>query len=163
MSADDVAERFWRNVDIRPASEGDACWLWMGRGTPNATGHLRTTVRGAKWYVQRAAWTLAVGPLPSGALVRHAVCSQPRCVRPSHLSPYGGALANARDRDALGNRTLVRGAAYWSSKLTAEQAAAVRAARKSGCSVRDLAARFALSDTTVRRLLHGLTYPEAGT
>lgn len=50
---------------------------------------------GQRVYAHRAAYTVHVGPIPDGYLVRHS-CDEPRCIEPSHLS-VGTTADNSRD------------------------------------------------------------------
>ena len=57
-------------------------------------------VNGRKVSLHRAAFEMALGPIPSGSHVLHR-CDNPRCHRPSHLV-LGTAADNMRDMVAKG-------------------------------------------------------------
>lgn len=167
-----LAERFWRWVTIPTALQpGDnSCWLWNGPGSTTNSGHVRicwpvaagaSNGRTSKAYVHRVAWTLGGEPL-GDRILRHWACSNPRCVRNDHLSPYGGHLANARDRDSLGNRQAPAGEHNGRARLTQVQAEEIRAAWAAEVPVTLLALEYDVGVTTVRNVLAGRTYRAAG-
>lgn len=77
-----VADRFWNRVLRAESLHPDKCWFWNGAVSRGC---------GMFWFgggmvrATRMAWVLSVGPLPSGADVRHT-CEEPLCVRPEHLT-----------------------------------------------------------------------------
>lgn len=74
-----IEQRFWSYVEW---SEG--CWAWHGALYPTGYGHF--TWKRASGYAHRAAYLLAVGPIPEGMHLDH-LCRTPRCVNPAHLEP----------------------------------------------------------------------------
>lgn len=163
--------RFWSRVAIPAGSPDvldDACWPWDGPGSITSTGHVRVAwpagpaSPGGKGYVNRIGFLLSCGPIGDG-IVRH-LCGpppNPRCVRPTHLSAFGGHVANAADRDAAGRRIAPTGEYNGRARLTQGQAEEIRAARAAGRSVADLAQAYGVGRTTVRTLLAGRSYPPA--
>lgn len=103
---------FWSFVN-----KTEGCWEWTG-GTKDGYGDYRDNVRAHRW-----SWAEANGPIPDGLVVCHR-CDNRLCVRPDHL--FLGTLAdNVRDRVEK-NRS-ARGERVNTAKLSAEQAADIRA------------------------------------
>lgn len=78
----DYIGRFWLKVD-----KTGECWLWTrgldGKGYGAA---YITTLNGRRQVrAHRLAYELAVGPIPDGMVIDHAVCSNRRCVNPAHM------------------------------------------------------------------------------
>lgn len=138
--------RFWPNVDSSRGPSG--CWLWLGRQL-DGYGYLPAKApRKGVVLAHRLSFVLAHGPIPTGRSVAHA-CDVPACVNPAHLRAMTHA-ENIADRAAKG-RSARCGAV---KKLTAEAVAEIR----QGGSSRDLAARFGVSRTTIRKVRSGATW-----
>lgn len=79
----DRERRFWSRVE--KSSDPDGCWIWTG--SLNAAGY-GTVGWGENasqtWLAHRVAYTLDVGPVPSGSEIDH-LCRVRACVRPSHM------------------------------------------------------------------------------
>lgn len=89
-----IADRFWKHVD----TSGD-CWTWTAYR--NVYGYGVVGVRGSRTMLaHRAAYELAVGPIPAGYRILHT-CDNPPCVNPAHLW-VGTQLDNIADRQAKG-------------------------------------------------------------
>lgn len=103
-----LERRFWQKVNKTPGG----CWNWQGTigrdRVRKSGGYGRWRVGEKIWMAHRYAYTLAVGPIPDGALVCHS-CDNRVCVNPDHLW-LGTHLDNAKDRDSKGR--LVTG--HWS-------------------------------------------------
>lgn len=68
------------------AVEVDGCWVWQGM-TSKATGgrpYGRMWLGNVRWWAHRLAYTLAVGPIPTGLVIDH-LCRNTLCIRPDHL------------------------------------------------------------------------------
>lgn len=76
------AGRFWAKVDKRGPDE---CWIWQA-AVNKVTGYGTTTNDGRTMGAHRAAYLLAVGPIPEGLTLDHS-CNVRTCVNPAHLSP----------------------------------------------------------------------------
>lgn len=82
--------RFWEKVDKRGPIPVHAvhlgrCWIWTAFRTRDFGYGL--FIDGAKHYpAHRYAYLYEIGPIPEGLELDH-LCSNPRCVRPSHLEP----------------------------------------------------------------------------
>ena len=75
-----TAERFWSKVEVRSGTE---CWPWVAATTGGKYGQF--VLHGTKHTTaHRAAWLLAVGPIPDGLCVLHR-CDNPSCCNPEHL------------------------------------------------------------------------------
>ena len=122
------------------------CWLWQGHRDRHGYG-----VRGGR-LAHRVAWELARGPIPAGLSVCHH-CDEPACVNPEHLFVATHA-ENMADRGRKGRAA--RGERNGRAKLTAEQAAAIRA--RAGESHRSLAREFGVDRTTVRDIVRGVIW-----
>lgn len=91
MSAADIA-RFWAKVKREGGANG--CWVWTG-ALRSGYGKFRI---GEKLYsAHRVAHHLVEGPLPVGLVLDHGhVCSNRRCVRPSHCEKVTFGVNSAR-------------------------------------------------------------------
>jgi hypothetical protein len=74
-----MIDRFWSKVSYEPTS---GCWLWIGYVTKNGYG--RFFWRGRAEWAHRAAYEMAVGPIPTGLTIDHG-CRVRSCVNPSYL------------------------------------------------------------------------------
>jgi len=73
-----IVERFWSNVDI----DMNGCWEWKGY---KSKGYGVIAVSRKNTRAHRLLYEMVMGPIPSGLVIDHKVCSNPPCVRPSHL------------------------------------------------------------------------------
>ncbi len=155
-----AAHRFWDNVAV---DAPDACWPWVGRGTREASGHVRIWHQGRKVYAHRLAYLLAGGELTDDDVCRHAVCDRPDCMNYLHMRA-GTSAENTRDREQRNRRTpfLPRGEAHWSAKLSDADAGRIRAAKQLGLDAKALAAMFGVSRSTVYNIWAGVHYPSTG-
>lgn len=135
---------FSRRVDR--SGGPDACWPFVG--TPNPDGYMRLRLNGDTAYAHRAAYRMAVGPIPDGMLVCHT-CDNPPCCNPAHHF-LGTQLDNQRDKVAKGHHVHTLG------KLSIAEIEFVRAAR--GQRAMDLAGALHVSVRTIYRVLDGSTY-----
>ncbi len=96
------------------------------------------------------------GPCPTGLQVRH-LNGDPKDNRPSNLK-YGTAKENADDRKKHGTYQI--GGNHPGSKLTDEQAQKIRSLRSGGKKVKDLAAQFLVSTSTIESIIYGRSYKQ---
>lgn len=83
LTADDrTLSRFFGKVAV--ASDMGACWLWTGARI--STGYGRFAALGHPIAAHRAAYILAIGPIPSGLQIDH-LCRVRSCANPTHLEP----------------------------------------------------------------------------
>ncbi|MBK0095230.1 HNH endonuclease [Erwinia sp. S63] len=99
------------------------------------------------------------GPCPHGCQVRH-LNGNPKDNRPSNLR-YGTARENAADR--MNHGTYLGGSNHPGAKLTGGQAAQIRRRRRCGEKVKDLAADFHVSTSTIESIIYGRSYKPATT
>lgn len=146
-----VNERFWSKVD----TSGD-CWQWIG--AKNAKGYGNFYASRSKWvHAHRFSWEVANGSIPDGMHVLHH-CDNPSCVRPLHLF-LGTNLDNRRDMFA--KRRHPHGQTHGNSKLTMNDARAIRALCNRGDTRASLARSFKVSRSTVRDIVIGASYVDA--
>jgi HNH endonuclease len=82
------------NFDVDPIT---GCWEWRGRLNSDGYGVLslkRAALHEAK--VHRLIYQLVVGRIPAGMVLRHVVCANRMCGRPSHVA-LGEQADNVRD------------------------------------------------------------------
>lgn len=145
------------------------CKLWFGASVPAGYGNI--SVNGRLLRTHRVAWELVNGPIPQGLHVLHA-CDMPACINVAHLF-LGTATDNMRDMVAKGrggqyiNRGCIKSHRLHGSscpisgvninaKLTAAQAAEIRAAYKRGVTRQvDIAGRFGVTQTQVSKIIRG--------
>ena len=135
----------------------DECWLWTGLLNPKGYG--RVFHQGKMQQTHRIAFEEVNGKGSAyGLLVRHT-CDVPACLNPAHLLS-GTAADNSRDMVERGRwrrYTSSKGEANPSAKLTADDAAAIRAAyvpRKPGFSQYALARQYGVSQCAIGRIIN---------
>jgi len=69
---------FW----ARAVPDGTGCFIWSGYKTPRGYGWVRLAGRNLRAH--RAAYEIAIGPIPEGLCIDH-LCCNPSCVNPLHL------------------------------------------------------------------------------
>jgi hypothetical protein len=124
--------RFWLKV-----KKGPSCWEWQAARDRNGYGRF-----GAE-LAHRVAWELTVGR--PNQYVLHE-CDNPICVRPSHLFA-GSQQDNLADMRRKGRERHARGTSHGKARLTERQVLDIRVSTD---SLRTLAARYAISTTSVR-------------
>lgn len=136
----DLKAKFAARIEKTPT-----CWLWAG-----AKGHFGYGVLkhdGKQVYAHRVAWRLSHGEIQNGQCVLHK-CDTPACVNPAHLF-LGTKADNARDRDAKGRHRAPMGERHANSKLTTNQARAIRMLRDAGAPLKLIAAKFGVSASNI--------------
>lgn len=145
----------------------NGCMPWIGHKTKYGYGSF--WFKGKPNHAHRVAYIIYFGEIPKGMLVRHK-CDNPTCVNPQHLE-VGTPLDNMRDciergRRAKGPRLgnwaygerngthlyperVARGENAPQAKLTKEQAIEVRRLRGLGIKLKEISARFSISEAAV--------------
>ena len=135
-----LATRIMLNVDVNE----NGCLVWNKSVSHNGYGLMNVGGKNAR--VHRVAFELAFGDIPEGKQVCHS-CDNPPCCNPNHLF-LGTAKQNAEDRDSKG-RGGKRTNGY---KLTVEDVLLIRKSQK---TVKELAATFDVSVSTVYAIVNG--------
>lgn len=161
QTPEEFAVRFWSYVDRSPGygPNGD-CWLWTGtiNGPTRSTtgGHGQISWGCKRVGAHRAAYMLAVGPIPRGLCVCHR-CDVRACCNPAHL--FVGTMAdNTRDMFDKGRANKAKGERHGRAKLTDEAVAAMRESRAAGRSFASLAREYGVSYTVANRAITGRTW-----
>ena len=100
MTATQLLKHFLRKVH-----KTQTCWLWTGALVPSGHGLYWIDRKGL--FASRASWILHYGEILPGLLVCHR-CSNPACVRPSHLY-LGTRSDNRHDGNRRAPGTVNRG------------------------------------------------------
>lgn len=136
--------RLWSMLDVSAGADG--CWPCGGRSHLNAkgqpTGYRRLRVGGMTVFAHRAAYRMAVGPIPDTFGVLHR-CDNPPCCNPRHLFT-GTERDNSLDAFEKGRLHQI------ASFLYADEVAVIQG---SGDRPAALAHRFGVSVRTIYRAL----------
>lgn len=137
-------ERFLANV-----SKTDTCWLWVGSFLKDGYGNFNENRKTIPAH--RFSYKEFVGPIPVGKLVRHK-CDNPACVRPDHL-----ILGTQKDNcaDAVERGRNVRGGSHGMSKITEDQALAVKLALGAGKKQKEVSVLTGVPYATVNDIKRG--------
>lgn len=122
----------------------DGCWYWTAATDPNGYG--RFGIRGKQTRLaHHVSYYLFKGEDPQGRVVRHT-CDHPGCVNPDHLK-VGTHADNVQDKVRKGRHSGARlaGEANGRTRLTDEQASAVRSLLGCGFSIAACARIFGTS------------------
>lgn len=144
-----IEDRFWQKVAV---GSPERCWPWLGGKV--GRGYGKTTVEGRSARANRVAYTLAHGPIPDGAVVRHT-CDNPPCCNPAHLITGTHADNSA---DAVERGRTYRGIRHHRARLTPEDVRAIRLSRNGGQSFRSLAADYGVSKTAIQHVIYGRSW-----
>jgi hypothetical protein len=139
LLTDAVMERYWSKVSIRGEQD---CWEWTAACVTSGYGHF--VVRGKHLNACHISLALAGRPRPADLHSLHS-CDNRKCCNPAHLR-WGTCAENMADRDARNRLPPRKGSANNLAKLTEES---VRQIRSAAGIHREIAARFAVSRSTV--------------
>lgn len=148
----DLEIRFWEKVRV-----GDGCWAWTASMLGRDYGGFWKA--GRMHAAQRVAWELARGPVPAGLFVLHS-CTNPLCVRPSHLL-LGTQTDSMRMKVARGRHRYVQaplerricGERQWRAKLTVDAVRRIREQAGLGRRHVDIATDFGVRRPTVSKIV----------
>ena len=143
----DQSGRFWAKIDKR----GDACWPWLRALYKNGYGQVGFG-HDDKFQAHRVAYSLAVGPIPSGMCVCHS-CDNRKCCNPAHLF-LGTPADNLRDMRAKGRGNI--GERNGGNKLSRSQVGEIASLCREGReSQLEIARQFGVSQSTVSNIALG--------
>jgi hypothetical protein len=147
----DIETRFWSKVDR--SGGDDACWIWKA-GVANTYGRFQV-VKPPKRSVNahRFAWELTYGQIPDGICVLHncPTGDNSLCCNPKHLF-LGTHVDNQADKVQKGRQA--KGQRIWSSKLSLEKVAYIRAQYATGnSSFVKLGREMGVSATTIGKIV----------
>jgi len=145
------ARAFYAKIDTNgPTMPGMAtqCHVWTAYRLPRGYGRFETGL------AHRAAWELAMGPIPEGKCILHR-CDNPSCVRVDHL--WAGTQAeNVLDmyEKNRSNDVALKGEDNGFSKLTNERVSKIRAIyANGGTSYAKLARMFGVGESQIGRII----------
>lgn len=148
-----VADRFWSKVEVANAAD---CWVWTAALRNKRYGCFRVVSNKSMQQAHRVAWTLVVGPIPTGLCILHR-CDNPRCVNPDHLF-LGTQRDNIRDMDQKDRRNVERriwGEKHHSAKLTDRQVIQIRnLSKQSGFNQHHAARQFGVSQSVISMIVN---------
>lgn len=151
-SKEHVAMRLANGCDINDVT---GCWEW--RKHRNNHGYGKLTINGRGCYAHRLAYQLVKGDLPQGMEVMHS-CDNPACINPEHLSA-GTHSQNMKDCTYRGRAKMpavsVRGERNGAAKLREVDIRSIRRLLDKGCTQREIADRFGISQSQVSHIKLG--------
>jgi hypothetical protein len=130
------------------------CWLWTGSRAGRGYGHVM--VNRARMPAHRAAYLAWRGRIRHGHYVCHR-CDNRACINPGHLF-LGTPRDNNRDAIAKGRRYQTHGERNGSAKLSAGDVIELRALRRAGWKLRELANRYGLTVAGAGQIARGTTW-----
>lgn len=126
--------------------DDNGCWLWRRSTNTGGYGIIR---EGSKlWTMSRLSYTVNVGPIPEGLVVRHK-CDVRLCFNPDHLET-GTYADNSHDM-------VTRSGHVW-AKLTKETAREIKDKLAAGVGGSALAREYNVSPMTVSDIKRGKTW-----
>lgn len=149
-----LPERFWTKVDVRGFDE---CWEWKASYRCGRR-YGCIDVEGKSQLAHRVMWMLYYGKIAKGMCVLHK-CDNTRCVNPNHLW-LGTQADNAQDRGAKGRAAL--GERCGMSKLTVQDAKAIRTRYHNGERQQALATEYNVDDSTISDIVTRKTWRHVG-
>ncbi|MBE5251590.1 HNH endonuclease [Mixta sp. Marseille-Q2057] len=151
-SPEHLARRLTNGCSI---NEQTGCWEWQ-RHTNNA-GYGKLTINGRGVYAHRLAYQLVKGELPEGLDAMHS-CDNPKCINPEHLVA-GTRSQNMKDCSARGRAkiptSIKRGESNGAAKLREVDVRSIKRLLEKGCTQREIADRFGISQSQVSHIKLG--------
>lgn len=135
-----------RRIDYTPT-----CWLWTGAKYRSGYGHIR--LGGKDYSTHRLAWELIHGPIDQGLCVCHT-CDVRHCINPDHLF-LGTKKDNSIDMARKGRGYNPSGMESHTCKLTDDQIASIRDARRKGATYQSIATMYNISTGYVGKIVRG--------
>ncbi len=134
------------NLFANAVHDPSGCILWT-RGTYRG-GYGSIRHNGMTYGAHKLSWELANdAKVPDGMYVCHS-CDTPACINPAHLF-LGTQKQNVLDMMAKGRRVWGVGRKVHTAKLTDEDIPLIRAARKNGEKISDIARRYGVGTTAI--------------
>lgn len=130
------------------------CWVWMRGHIRNGYGRMRFNKKSELSH--RVAWKLFNGPIPPGQMILHR-CDVRGCVNPEHLF-LGTHSENMQDMSIKERGGMCFGEDHYGSRLTLAQ---VREIVKYDGPTMNLASKYKVSDTLIRRIRNGTAWARA--
>ena len=153
---DGITKRFETKFDKDPVS---GCWNWnAGRNKSGYGAFWVSEVIGNK-RAHRVAYKIYKGSIPEDLWVLHR-CDNPGCVNPDHLF-LGTPKTNHQDM-VKKNRRSIQGETHPLSKMTAAAVVEARTRYHNGESCSSLAKVFGVNKKSMRQILYGKHWPNAG-
>jgi hypothetical protein len=157
-------DRFWPKV----AKGGDKdCWTWLRGRTHDGYGIFKVGTTAI--IASRVAWMIARGPVPDGLVVCHT-CDNRLCVNVEHMF-VGTRADNNNDRHAKGRsargessgpkrhpETIARGVRKALAKLDDDKVRIMRAMRRNGVTVAEIARTFGVARSAASVAVNGKTW-----
>lgn len=132
----------------------DSCIEWT-RGR-NEKGYGEVRHQGIPRLAHRAAYHVAIGPIPEDMGVLHK-CDNPPCVRPSHLFT-GTHLENMQDCARKNRAISPYGEHHHFAKVTSQQVLEIRSLRLAGYILKDLAKRYGITIAAAHHIITRKTW-----
>lgn len=131
----------------------DECWNWVGiYHEASGYGFCNSD------YAHRLSYTLYVGDIPKGKVVRHS-CDNKKCVNPGHLL-LGTQMDNVHD--TVSRRRISCGVSRWNAKLSPEKVDEMKTLYASGNYTQSqLSEVFGVSSKRINRVLAGKGWKNA--
>lgn len=141
-----------RILDLAVPEPNSGCLIWLGG--LDRSGYGKTSIGGRHFRAHTALYTLAIGPVPDGKVLRHS-CDVRCCIEPTHLTP-GTIAENNADMKARGRTGRKDGENNPQAKLTPAAVDAIRA--DSASSEKVLAVAHGVSPATISDVRSGRTW-----
>lgn len=145
-----VRDRFWSKVDVR---DPDECWEWQAAIARDGYGAFSSWIDGKvrSFKAHRFAYVMEHGSVADDNFALHR-CDNRRCCNPFHL--WEGTTDDNM-QDMVNKKRCAHGERNPRTTLTLPQVIYIRSSSKAAA---DLADRFGVHRTTIRRIVRGKTW-----